>query len=46
MVPEADILSIVNAETSPQVACHRLIAKANENGGTDNITAVLVRVKS
>jgi len=46
MVPEADILSIVNAETSPQAACHRLIAKANENGGTDNITAVLVRVKS
>jgi protein phosphatase len=46
MVPEADILSIVNAETSPQVACNRLVAKANENGGTDNITAVLVRVKS
>lgn len=46
LVPEADILSIVNADTSPQVACHRLIAKANENGGSDNITVILVRVKS
>jgi protein phosphatase len=45
VVPEADILSIVSADTSPQAACNRLIAKANEYGGTDNITVVLVRVK-
>ncbi len=45
MVPEADILAIVNAESSPQAACQRLIAQANENGGEDNITAVLVQVK-
>jgi serine/threonine protein phosphatase PrpC len=46
MVPEATILSIVSAATSPQAACQQLIAQANEKGGEDNITAVLVQVKS
>ncbi|MBN1933660.1 MAG: serine/threonine-protein phosphatase [Anaerolineae bacterium] len=45
MIPEDEILSIVNAESSPQVACRRLIARANDAGGEDNITAVLIQVK-
>jgi serine/threonine protein phosphatase PrpC len=44
MVPETDILSIINTEPSPQAACHHLIAKANETGGEDNITVVLIQV--
>ncbi len=41
VVPEAEMLSIVlQAETMPE-ACRRLIAKANENGGPDNITVIV-----
>jgi serine/threonine protein phosphatase PrpC len=39
------ILSIVNVAPSPQIACHRLVTLANERGGHDNITAVLVQVR-
>jgi serine/threonine protein phosphatase PrpC len=44
MVQEAEMLSIIEAAPSPQVACNRLIARANDKGGEDNITAVLIRV--
>lgn len=44
MVPDREIRSIVDSAPSPQVACNQLIARANENGGEDNITAVLIRV--
>jgi serine/threonine protein phosphatase PrpC len=44
MVPDAEMLSIIEGAPSPQVACNRLIARANENGGEDNITAVLIEV--
>ncbi len=43
MVSEAEILSIVGAGTWPQTTCHQLIAQANEKGGEDNITAVLIQ---
>jgi protein phosphatase len=43
-VSENEIVSIVNAAPSPQIACARLIARANQNGGEDNITAVLIKV--
>jgi protein phosphatase len=46
MVPEMDVLAMVNAEPSPQAACNRLIARANENGGEDNITVILVQVRN
>ena len=46
LVPERDILSIVNDAPSPQEACRQLVAYANEQGGEDNITAVLIRVQS
>jgi serine/threonine protein phosphatase PrpC len=43
-VPEAAMLQIITAAASPQAACRQLVAQANENGGADNITAVLVQV--
>jgi protein phosphatase len=30
------------APTSPEEACHRLVSQANERGGKDNSTAVIV----
>ena len=44
MISEETMLSIVCAAPSPQIACHRLVARANKNGGEDNITAVLVQI--
>jgi protein phosphatase len=43
MVPETEIQSILDIEAEPEVACRRLIERANERGGKDNITAVVVR---
>lgn len=43
MVTETEMLSIIDTAPSPQVACTRLVSRANENGGEDNITAVLIR---
>jgi len=45
-VPQADILAIVNAAQSPQAACRQLAAQAKENDGEDNVTAILVQVRS
>ena len=44
MVPENEILRVVtaNADDLPK-ACQQLIDAANERGGLDNVTAVLVR---
>lgn len=33
---------IINTSTTPQEACERLVAVANENGGDDNITGIIV----
>lgn len=42
VVGESEILSLVlQAESSPE-ACKKLIAKANENGGPDNVTVIVV----
>ena len=43
MVRDPQIESILNEVTDPAEACDMLIERANENGGEDNITAVLVR---
>ena len=40
-----DIRSIVAGTSDVRDACKRLIAKANEHGGEDNITAVLIRIE-
>jgi len=43
MVPEDEILRIVAENADPAVACQKLIDEANERGGLDNITAILVK---
>ncbi|HKB49132.1 MAG TPA: PP2C family serine/threonine-protein phosphatase [Ktedonobacterales bacterium] len=43
MVHDPQIESILNEVEDPQAACDRLVERANEHGGEDNITAVLVR---
>jgi protein phosphatase len=45
MVPDEEILAILNVETDLETAVHRLVDRANLRGGRDNITVVLVAVK-
>ncbi len=42
MVSEAEMEAIISASALPQEACNTLIAAANEHGGEDNITVILV----
>lgn len=45
LVKQDELLEIVaKSEGNPQVACEKLVALANERGGRDNITVVIVRV--
>jgi serine/threonine protein phosphatase PrpC len=46
MVTEPEIAGTLQAETDPQKASERLIAIANENGGADNISVIVVRLES
>jgi serine/threonine protein phosphatase PrpC len=46
MVLDEQIREIVTRHANPQDACRELIQVANDNGGDDNITCVLVRVES
>ena len=43
MVDDDELLSVATAITDPVMACKRLIAMANANGGKDNITVVIAR---
>jgi protein phosphatase len=44
MVPEDEILRVVTEhENDLDAACQKLIDTANERGGLDNITAILVK---
>ena len=43
MVTDEEIMNIVKENDSLELAVSKLIAQANENGGKDNISAVLVR---
>ena len=45
MVDDADILDIVRRHQDIRVSCTELIAMANEHGGEDNVTAVLVKIQ-
>ena len=40
MLRDEEIVNIINQ--NPIEACNRLVSKANENGGLDNITAVII----
>jgi protein phosphatase len=42
MVSDADIAPVVANHNSPQLICQRLVAAANQAGGVDNITVILV----
>lgn len=44
MVSDEQIWFIWQTSTSPQEACDRLVEAANQVGGTDNITVVIVQV--
>ena len=44
LVEDKDILKIVLAADSPTTACEQLVAEANDRGGVDNITALVVEV--
>ncbi|HVY46345.1 MAG TPA: Stp1/IreP family PP2C-type Ser/Thr phosphatase, partial [Minicystis sp.] len=45
MVPDHQILEIVSLAGDPHEACDLLVTEANEAGGVDNISAVLVRIE-
>ena len=45
MVSDEDIVRIVGGATDIRDACRRLIQRANERGGEDNITAVLIKLE-
>jgi protein phosphatase len=44
MVPEAELAKAIRTLQEPQQICDHLIAAANEYGGADNITVVVVEV--
>lgn len=46
MVDDNEILEILTAEPTAQAACERLVERANEAGGEDNITAVVIRCRA
>jgi protein phosphatase len=43
MLTDGEIAEVLQREDDPQRACDLLVVKANEKGGTDNITAVVAR---
>ncbi len=43
MVPDGEVLGILQGEEDPEAACERLIVRANEAGGKDNVTVVVAR---
>ena len=43
MVSDHDIARIMESSSTPQSCCSSLIARANEAGGKDNITVIVVR---
>jgi len=42
MLDDPGLRSILNEQPEPEAACRALIAAANEAGGADNITALVV----
>lgn len=46
MVTEPEIAGTLQSETDPEKAAEKLVNLANENGGADNVTVVIVRLES
>jgi len=44
MLPDGDILAILNQKLPLKESCEHLIATANANGGKDNITALILSI--
>jgi protein phosphatase len=44
VVPEKELGQIIISANTPQIACQQMVDAANEAGGPDNITAILVRL--
>jgi serine/threonine protein phosphatase PrpC len=44
MVEERELARLMRISRSPERVCQRLVERANENGGRDNISAVYIRV--
>jgi PPM family protein phosphatase len=44
MVSDQEILEVVSLTDDPQEACELLVAEANDGGGTDNISALVIRL--
>ena len=44
MIADEQIAAILRAELDPEQAARQLLTGANEQGGTDNITAVVARI--
>jgi serine/threonine protein phosphatase PrpC len=45
MIPDEEIKRIISSASNIGDACKNLIEKANEHGGEDNITAVLIKIE-
>jgi serine/threonine protein phosphatase PrpC len=45
-VEDVEIWQIVSRSRSPQEACEQLVQAANDNGGDDNITVIIVQASS
>jgi protein phosphatase len=46
MITDSEILKAVSSSPDLEAVCRRLVTLANEHGGEDNITAVVVRVEA
>ena len=46
MVRDDETARILSETTNPQEACDRLIESANEHGGEDNISVVVIEVRN
>ncbi len=44
LVSEDAIVEVLNAHRDPQDACHELVQLANDRGGPDNITVIIVQI--
>jgi serine/threonine protein phosphatase PrpC len=45
MVTEPEIAGTLQVETDPQKAAEQLVKLANENGGADNVTVIVIRME-